>query len=59
MRIAFNREYEFHYVNFEYTYKLCKKMFIVSNYKILWQGENLLMEPVVEYNCQLCCAKTV
>lgn len=37
MHIAFNREYEFCYVNYEYTYKPCK-MFVVSNYKILWQG---------------------
>lgn len=35
-----NREYEFCYVSYEYTYKLCK-MFVVSNYKILWQSEIL------------------
>ena len=41
MHIAFNREYQFCYVDYEHTYKLCKKMFVVSNYKILWQTETL------------------
>ena len=40
IHIAFNREYEFCYVSYKYTYKVCKKMLVVSNYKY-YESETL------------------